>query len=204
MALTLAMAYIVTRKIRFYVVVTTASIRAPAKIDADGNWWACSLADAEAIAESLTEAPGSAISLGRAAVTLSDYYRTVATQTRTLAFGPQPPTATAGSSTTTSTRLLATSRCARFDPNTSTTCTCHSLAGGGRNGDGLAPKTVHEVHVIIRSALNDAIDCGLLRNNAAAKARSPRPDSRRRTGTSVWDAIQLAEFLEPPVAIVSI
>ena len=64
----------------------------------------------------------------------------------------------------------------------------HVTPGARRShGDGFAPKTVHEVHVIIRSALNDAIDCGLLRNNAAAKARSPRPHDRRRTGTSAWD-----------------
>lgn len=70
------------------------------------------------------------------------------------------------------------------------------LERGGRAGNGLAPKTVHEVHVIIRSALNDAVDCGLLRINAATKARPPRSQSRPRTGPVTWSAMQLTEFLQ--------
>ena len=48
------------------------------------------------------------------------------------------------------------------------------LERGGRNGDELAPKTEHEAHMIVRSALNDAVDCGLLRNK---QRRGQRPIS---------------------------
>jgi integrase len=54
---------------------------------------------------------------------------------------------------------------------------------------------VHEVHVIIRSTLDDAVDAGLLRTNAATKARPPTSQSRPRTGPSTWSAEQLGEFL---------
>jgi integrase len=69
------------------------------------------------------------------------------------------------------------------------------LSHGGRSGHGLAPKTVHEVHMIIPSALDDAVDSGLLRTNAATKARPPRSQSRPRTGPTTWSAEQLGEFL---------
>jgi integrase len=190
------MAYIVTRNNRYYVVSYDGIDPSTGKERRRWQLAGTSRADAEAIAESLTEAPGSAISLGRDAVTLSDYYRTAwlpkrarcVRATTAYRYGWIIDHHINPSLGDFALRSLRTQHI--DDLYTSL------LASGGRNGDGLAPKTVHEVHVIIRSALNDAIDCGLLRNNAAAKARSPRPDSRRRTGTSVWDAIQLAEFIE--------
>jgi integrase len=43
-------------------------------------------------------------------------------------------------------------------------------AGGGRDGRALASKTVHEVHLIVASALRDAHCKGLVRDNVAADA----------------------------------
>jgi integrase len=190
------MAYIVTRNDRFYVVSYDGIDPCTGKERRRWQLAGTSRADAEAIAESLTQAPGSAISLGRDAVTLSDYYRT--------AWLPKRARCVRATTAyrygwiidhyinpTLGDFALRSLRTHHIDDLYTSL-----LAGGGRNGDGLAPKTVHEVHVIIRSALNDAVDCGLLRTNAAAKARSPQPHARRRTGTSVWDATQLAEFLE--------
>ncbi len=117
---------------------------------------------------------------------------------------PQPPTATAGSSSTTSTRLRATSCCALLALSTSTTCTHHRWHIGGRNGDGLAPKTVHEVHVIIRSALNDAIDCGLLRNNAAAEgpiATTRRPSTNRNISVGCHTTRRVPRDRQPPSSL---
>jgi integrase len=65
----------------------------------------------------------------------------------------------------------------------------------GRAGTGLAPKTVHEVHMIIRSGLELAVRRKLLDHNVAhathARRRSPtglRPRS--------WTAAELADFLQ--------
>lgn len=46
---------------------------------------------------------------------------------------------------------------------------------------GLAPKTVYEIHLIIRSALADALRRGLVTRNVAAVARAPKQRSLQRT-----------------------
>ena len=191
-----AMAYIVTRNNRFYVVSYDGIDPTTGKERRRWQLAGTSRADAEAIAESLTEAPGLPIALGRDAATLADYYRTAWLPKR--ARSVRATTAyryvwiidhyinpTLGD------YALRSLRTQHLDDLYTSL-----LERGGRNGDGLAPKTVHEVHVIIRSALNDAVDCGLLRTNAAANARSPRPHARQRPGTSVWNPAQVAEFLE--------
>jgi hypothetical protein len=48
-------------------------------------------------------------------------------------------------------------------------------ATGGQHGDGLAAKTVHEVHLIVRSALTQTTEQGLTRTNVALRAQRPRP-----------------------------
>ena len=70
------MAYIVTRNNRFYVVSYDGIDPTTGKERRRWQLAGTSPADAEAIAESLTEAPGLPIALGRDAATLADYYRT--------------------------------------------------------------------------------------------------------------------------------
>ena len=67
-------------------------------------------------------------------------------------------------------------------------------ATGGRSGHGLAPKTILEVHMIIRASLESALDRGLIDRNVAhaAHARLPRAGG---TTARVWSAVQLAQFL---------
>ena len=67
-------------------------------------------------------------------------------------------------------------------------------ATGGRNGTGLSPKTVHEVHMIIRSSLDLAMRRELVGGNAAqaTNARHKRPT---RTIPRAWTAEELATFL---------
>ena len=65
---------------------------------------------------------------------------------------------------------------------------------GGRHGDGLAPKTVLEVHMIVRAALDLAVQRRLLDHNVAHSAHG----RRRRAGTAparAWSAVELATFL---------
>lgn len=65
---------------------------------------------------------------------------------------------------------------------------------GGRNGTGLAAKTVHEVHVIVRSSLDLAMHRRLFGTNVAqaTNARHKRPT---RTVPRSWTAEELATFL---------
>lgn len=66
---------------------------------------------------------------------------------------------------------------------------------GGSDGHGLAPKTVYDVHVLIRAALNQAVRQHLVPLNVAHGAQPPRPTSRSRTGPECWTATQLTQFL---------
>jgi integrase len=71
----------------------------------------------------------------------------------------------------------------------------HQLATtGGRRGSGLAPKTILEVHMIIRAALDLAVQRDLVDRNVAdsAQLRPPRAGS---TTARVWNAPELATFL---------
>src|SRR5680860_1360614 len=59
----------------------------------------------------------------------------------------------------------------------------------------LAPKTVLEVHLIIRSALNDAVRRGLVTRNVALVADAPRLRSIPKVEQKAWTAQQLQAFL---------
>jgi integrase len=65
---------------------------------------------------------------------------------------------------------------------------------GGHHGTGLAPKTVHEVHMILRSSLDLAVRRQLVEHNVAHDTHA-----RRRQPTGVrprsWTAQELADFL---------
>jgi integrase len=69
------------------------------------------------------------------------------------------------------------------------------LSSGGRDRNGLAPKTVHETHVIVRSALDLAVERRLVDHNVARTAQPPRPRVLDRSGPQSWTAAQLNEFL---------
>lgn len=60
-------------------------------------------------------------------------------------------------------------------------------------GAGLAPKTVRNVHVMLSSALSDAVRWSLLTRNPAADARPPRV---RRRSQVIWTTEQLRAFVE--------
>ena len=57
----------------------------------------------------------------------------------------------------------------------------------------LAPKSVLEIHVVIRGALNDAVQRGYVRSNVALIAKAPR--QRPADEQTAWTAEQLATFL---------
>jgi len=69
------------------------------------------------------------------------------------------------------------------------------LATGGVKHTGLAPKTVYDVHVVIRSAFTQAERQHLVTVNPALGAQPPRSRLRQRSGPECWTAAQLAQFL---------
>ncbi|MGA7758903.1 MAG: site-specific integrase [Ilumatobacteraceae bacterium] len=73
-------------------------------------------------------------------------------------------------------------------------CYADLTNNGGRRRQGLAPKTVLEIHRVISNALDLAVDRQLIDTNPARRARPPRPTSRS-TVPAIWDAQQLAQFL---------
>ena len=65
-------------------------------------------------------------------------------------------------------------------------------AKGTKAGTALSPKSVHNVHIVIGAALNDAIEDGLLRANPATGALKP---PKGRAEMSTWTREELAAFL---------
>jgi len=59
----------------------------------------------------------------------------------------------------------------------------------------LSPKTVYEIHLVIRGALEEAVRRGLLTRNVALIARSPRLKAITKTEAQSWTAEQLQQFL---------
>ena len=60
---------------------------------------------------------------------------------------------------------------------------------------GLAPKTVYEIHLIIRGALGDAVRRGLVSRNVALVAHAPRLRSIPKAEQQAWTAEELQAFL---------
>lgn len=69
------------------------------------------------------------------------------------------------------------------------------ITNGGVKHAGLAPKTVYDVHVVIRCAFTQAVRQHLIAVNPALGAQPPRSRLRQRSGPECWTASQLAEFL---------
>lgn len=65
---------------------------------------------------------------------------------------------------------------------------------GGRNGTGLAPKTIAEVHMVCRAALDDAATRELVGRNVAHHTRGRRRPDPRPIARS-WTAAELSTFL---------
>lgn len=55
---------------------------------------------------------------------------------------------------------------------------------------------MHEVHLIVRNALNLAVERGLLDKNVALAVHSPKRRSGATTVARVWNAAEVAEFLD--------
>lgn len=59
----------------------------------------------------------------------------------------------------------------------------------------LSPKTVLEIHLIIRGALNDAVRRGLVTRNVALVAHAPKLRSIPKAEPQAWTALELKAFL---------
>ena len=71
------------------------------------------------------------------------------------------------------------------------------LADHGRadGGGGLNPKTIVEIHMILRRALDDAVKRELLVTNPARIAHAPKRRPLSSPASRVWTAAQLSHFL---------
>lgn len=69
------------------------------------------------------------------------------------------------------------------------------LIDGRRDGQGLAPRTVRYTHAIVRRALSDAVQSGLLTRNPADRAKPPR-QAPNRDAMRTWTAAELRAFLQ--------
>jgi integrase len=63
------------------------------------------------------------------------------------------------------------------------------------DGNVLAPKTVYEIHLVIRGALADAVRRGLVTRNVALVADAPRLRSIPKVEQQSWTAAELQQFL---------
>ena len=70
------------------------------------------------------------------------------------------------------------------------------LDRGRVDGSGLAPKTVLNIHQILRAALRDAFNRGLVTRNEALLAHPPKLRHRFSNKPNAWTALQLSAFLE--------
>jgi len=68
--------------------------------------------------------------------------------------------------------------------------------GRSDNRGGLSPKTVHEIHVILRAAFGNAVRKHLLRENPARLANAPKHRRNTDRAHRVWTADQLRCFLQ--------
>lgn len=68
--------------------------------------------------------------------------------------------------------------------------------GKGTDRNGLAPKTVRNIHVMLNKALSDAQRKGLVVRNVAELADPPKLSAQRREDVKAWDAEQLCTFLD--------
>lgn len=64
-----------------------------------------------------------------------------------------------------------------------------------REGEGLSPRTVRYVHTILKAALSDAVDQGLLSTNPADKAKPPSARAAKAPEIHPWTGAQLSTFL---------
>lgn len=61
---------------------------------------------------------------------------------------------------------------------------------------GLAPKSVHNIHVMLNKALSDAARKGTVVRNVVALADAPSLQARKRHEVKAWDIDQLVTFLD--------
>lgn len=68
--------------------------------------------------------------------------------------------------------------------------------GHRKKPGGLSAKTVRYIHTIIRKALSDAVDFGVIGSNVAERSKPPRPAARPSTEIRAWNPAQLGRFLD--------
>ncbi len=107
---------------------------------------------------------------------------------------PAPTAATSATCSATSCRYSDGSACAGYGHHY-IEALYDQLLSPTSERPALAPKTVYEIHLVIRGCLADAVRRGLLSRNVALLARSPRLKAIPRTEAQSWTDAQLRQFL---------
>jgi integrase len=88
--------------------------------------------------------------------------------------------------------LLGSTTLAKLQPVAISTAYAKALTSGRRDGKGgLAPRTVHHMHRILRQALQQAVRWQILARNPADAVKPPRVERRKGTTLSADQAAQL-------------
>lgn len=70
------------------------------------------------------------------------------------------------------------------------------LSGGRRDGAALSAKSVRNIHVVLRKALDDAVRWGRVARNVAAMADPPKRSATKSPEMRTWTTQQLRAFLD--------
>jgi integrase len=90
--------------------------------------------------------------------------------------------------------LLGAIQLGKLKPEQISEAYAKALASGRTRGDGgLSPRTVRQMHAIVKSALAQAVIWGILARNPAAVVKGPKPG---RTKMRTYDLDQTAEMIE--------
>jgi len=89
--------------------------------------------------------------------------------------------------------LLGSTRLTQLKPAHITSAYASALASGGRDGNGLSPRTVHHCHRVLKQALKQAVRWQMLASNPADAVDPPKVE---RKSMQTYDTAQTATLID--------
>lgn len=188
-------AYIVTKQNRFYVVTYDGLDPSTGKERRRWHLAGDSLEDAEAIAANLTRTTGEVRAGNRSAATVTSFLNETWLPKRRQHLRPSTAHRYQWMIDNYITPAIGHLGIRKLRFEHLERLYSDLLEAGGDKAAGLAPKTVYDVHVVMRAALKYAARIHLVEHNVALDADSPRPVARSKQGPESWTIDQLRTFL---------